>query len=196
MGVHLNYYRVIYTLILLKERLLKIEKDKYKALVKELTDYEIDPFNEDQELPTNKSLAKRLNYSQAKTNNLLKLLHHEIIESSWWFPIENREYVHTLYIHIPEEMSHSKKNKSDAIEDEYTWVYIKLPHTPRLGEEIRLDFLEGWRYTYGYVHRIKHELDGAVQRILIFIHPFENYYYQWNRLKEEKDARERWRRSL
>lgn len=73
---------------------------------------------------------------------------------------------------------------------------MKLPHTPRIGEKIDLRFLEGWYFTHGHVHEIQHEIDGATQKIVVYIHPLNNYAWKWKRLKEEVETDARWRRSL
>lgn len=75
MRTHKNYYRIIHSLVSLKEYLLKIESEKYKPLVDELMKYDIDPESDNDHLPSNKNLAEVLNFSQAKTNKLLKDLH-------------------------------------------------------------------------------------------------------------------------
>ena len=97
MGAHLNYHSIIYTLINLKDRLKLAEDEKYRELIDELTKITIDPLDEDQELPTNQDLADTLNLSRTKTNTLFKSLHQEILDNTFWHPIEVRDYVHVLY---------------------------------------------------------------------------------------------------
>ena len=100
--------------------------------------YEVASEKEDQYFPTNKDLAKLLNYAQTKTNNLLKSLHRELINSTQSSPLNIMDYVHVIHIYIPRERRRDghRKRYRNPLEDEYTWVEMKLPYTPRLGPPI------------------------------------------------------------
>lgn len=126
MGAHANYCAIIYTLINLRDYLSKskITEEKYHRLIRELSNHEIDPYDEDQKLPTNKELAQTLGFSQVRTNNLLKSLHQELISNSNWYPFEVKDFVHVFYIRLHEERPWITRRRKDRnpILDEYTWV--------------------------------------------------------------------------
>jgi hypothetical protein len=167
----------------------RIGERKYSELIKLLKSYSIDPNNEDAEIPSNKEIAQKLSFSQAKTNNLLIQLLIDITRDFHFKPLIIKDYVHQIHIHIPykeqNRLLNKNKNADKELIRQFTWVCAKLPFTPRIGEEIRLDFIHDAPYTSGYVYNVRHELNGYKQIIYIEVHPFNNYYHQWQNLKEE-----------
>ena len=68
-----------------------------------------------------------------------------------------------------------------------------LPVTPRIGEEIAIPFVEETgKYYRGYVHEIKHNINGSTQEIQLFIHPWNNYYNKWIKMQEEYERMKKW----
>ena len=57
MGGHRNYYWLIYYLILLKNEFYRIEKNKYNALITELSKYTVLEDSDNDHLPSHKDLA-------------------------------------------------------------------------------------------------------------------------------------------
>ncbi len=73
---------------------------------------------------------------------------------------------------------------------------MNLPVTPRLGEEIEIPFIqETDKFYRGYVHEITHKITGTTQEIFIIVHPWDDYYHRWVKMKEEYERRKRWRAS-
>ena len=71
------------------------------------------------------------------------------------------------------------------------------PVTPRIGEEVTIPFLEeAGKFYRGYVHEIKHKITGNTQEIMIYVHPWDGYYYQWVKMRDEYDRRQGWKASL
>jgi hypothetical protein len=68
---------------------------------------------------------------------------------------------------------------------------MQLPVTPRIGEHIDLSLIEDKKFTVGYVHDVRHQINGDSMIITIYAHPYHNYYFGWQKLKEEYDWRER-----
>lgn len=76
------------------------------------------------------------------------------------------------------------------------WGEFRLRVTPRIGETISLDFID-WnlRYCRGVVTDIQHEITGFGKRVVIYVHPFRNYYWRWKNLEREyneDEARQRY----
>jgi hypothetical protein len=74
-----------------------------------------------------------------------------------------------------------------------SWTELKLPFTPRIGDEIDLDFLDHKYFKRGYVHSVEHRIDGVKQEIYIEVHPLHNEYYRWREFEEEYERREKWK---
>ena len=68
---------------------------------------------------------------------------------------------------------------------------MQLPVTPRIGEHIDLSFIDSKKFTVGYVYDVRHEINGDSMRIMIYAHPYDNYYYHWRELKEDYEFRKR-----
>jgi hypothetical protein len=76
------------------------------------------------------------------------------------------------------------KEQCQGNRDEYTWIEMVLPITPRIGNEIEIPFIEETgRNCRGYVHSITHKISGTTQEILIEAHPFRDFYHKWMRMK-------------
>ena len=74
---------------------------------------------------------------------------------------------------------------------------MTLPITPRIGEEIEIPFVEETGKFYrGYVHEVKHRITGTIQEVLITVHPWNDLYYKWIKMKDEYEYRERWLKNL
>jgi len=67
----------------------------------------------------------------------------------------------------------------------------------QIGDEIEIPIVsETGKFTRGYVHRIQHRIVGHTQEVFLWVHPWDNYYYKWEKLKEEYESIKRWRASL
>jgi hypothetical protein len=196
MGSHANYYMVIDHLVTLKSEFHRITKDRFQPVIKELSNYEVYPHSDNEHLPDHKVLASKLNYSQGKMNSILKDLLKEIVLEFHYPPLEVKKVVHQFLIHIPWDEEHEFKNKEylKQVRHESICVQMKLPVTPQIGEEIEIPFVqETGKFYRGYVHEIKHRITGTTQEILIIVHPWEDYYYKWEKMKNEYERRKSWK---
>lgn len=192
MGSHANYYSIIEHLVILKGEFQRISKGKYQPVLKELSNYEVFPHSDNEHLPDHKALAAKLNYSQGKMNSILKDLLKEIVLEFRYPPLEVKKVVHQFLIHIPwdEERDIPNKKYVEESRQQSTYIAMNLPVTPQLGEEIEIPFIgETGKFYRGYVHEIKHRITGTTQEILIFVHPWHEYYYQWQKMKNEYERR-------
>jgi len=150
-------------------------------------------------LPDHKALAAKLNYSQGKMNLLLKDLLKELVLEFHYPPLEVKKVVHQFLIHIPWDEEREFKNKEylEQVRHESVYLEMTLPITPRIGEEIEIPFVqETGKFYRGYVHEIKHRITGSTQEILLMVHPWNDYYHKWEKMKEKYEYDKRWLASL
>jgi len=190
---HRNYYRSIYYLILLKNEFYRIEKNKYKALIAELSKYTVLEDSDNDHLPSHKDLSKVLKYTQARTNKLLKDLHWALISDFTHKLLKIKECVHQIHIQFSyEEQNGKDKKRREWADERSTWLEVELPRTPTIGEEIDLSFMNGLdKFERGCVHSVRHKITGNRQEIYIEVHPIYDYYYKWQRMKNKYEADER-----
>lgn len=194
MGSHANYYSIIEHLIVLKDEFHRITNDRYQPLIKELSAYDVYPNSDNDHLPDHKQLAVKLKLKQTKMNTLLKDLLNELVIEFRYPPLIVRDHVHQFLIHLPWDEEHNIPNKKFVEESRKQSIYLEmvLPVTPRLGEEVTIPFIEETGKFYrGYVHEIKHKITGNTQEIMIYVHPWDNYYHRWVKMKEEYEWRKR-----
>jgi hypothetical protein len=199
MGSHANYFRIIKYLINLKDEFHRIDKERFQPSIKELNNYEIYPHSDNDHLPDNKQLAAKLKYSQYKMNIILKDLLKELVVEFHNSPLVIKKYVHQFLIHIPWDEERDIPNKKFVEESRKQSIYIEmiLPVTPRIGEEVTIPLLEETGKFYrGYVHEIKHNITGSTQEILLFVHPWNSYYYKWLKMKDEFERNKSWKDTL
>jgi len=199
MGSHANYYWIIEHLITLKGEFHRITKERYQPLIKELSTYEVYPYSENDHLPDHKTLAVKLKYSQSKMNSILKDLLKDLVLEFHYPPLEIRNHVHQFLIHIPWEEHGEFKNKEylAQVRKESVFLQMTLPVTPRIGEEIEIPIIKETSNFYrGYVHNVKHNITGSTQEIIVYVHPWNDYYHKWEKMKEEYERRHRWKDSL
>jgi hypothetical protein len=186
-----NYYRLIFDLVSYKEELYRITAPKFQPLIAELKKFEIIPDIDNENLPSNKSLAAALNYKLPRMGLLIRDLHKRLIEDFMCKPLKIKDVVHVIHIQFSSrELNQMDKKVRLQFEKESTWVELELPRTPSIGDEIRLDFMTELEHFYhGHVHRIEHEIRGTRQTIYLEVHPLYNYYSKWLSMKDDY---ERW----
>lgn len=194
MGSHVNYYWIIHHLILLKDELHRITKEKYQDVIRELKDYEVYPHSDNEHLPDHKDLARKLKYNQSKMNSVLKDLLCELVQEFHYPPLIIKNYVHQVHIHLPyDEEYQLPKDRKEQFWNDQTWIEMILPVTPSIGDEIEIPFIEQTGKLYrGYVHRVSHKLNGSTQEIYIEVHPFNDFYYKWEKMKDRYEYTKRW----
>lgn len=200
MGSHSNYPMIIENLILLKGEFHLITEAKYQGLIEVLKKYEVVPYSDNDNIPDHTELAKTLNYSQGKTNSLIKGLLSRLLNTFNEHPLCIRNVVHFLQI-LPYSFPEEKFKDWHSKEwDKSVFIRTVLPVTPRIGEYIDLDFtrtISGFDtelpYNGGYVHDVRHKITGTTQEIIIEIYPFRSIYYKWMDLKGDYETSMRWR---
>lgn len=194
MGSHANYYWIIENLIVLKGEFHRISKERYQPLITELSNYEVYPHSDNDQLPDHKQLAEKLKYSQSKMNSILRDLLKELVVEFHYPPLKVKKHVHQFLIHIPwdEERDIPNKKYVEQARQQSIYIEMELPVTPRIGEEVNIPFLEETGKFYrGYVHEIKHKITGNTQEIMIYVHPWDDYYHRWVKMKEGYEWRNR-----
>jgi hypothetical protein len=121
-------------------------------------------------------------------------LYQKVIENTYSNPIVVSDVNVTISISIPWDELSKSKNKAFAEEQRQRTleIHLKLPVIPRIGEHISLNFISkdlSWHSEY--IQDARHDIDGTQQRAILFVHPYENYYYEWARLKAEYERSER-----
>lgn len=193
MGAHKKYNVIIHTLIVFKKYLRDIEEEKYQTLIKTLINSPYTESDKDWDtLPDNKQLATQTNISRTKINQQLWKLYSILLEKFFENPPEINKPTHLVHIGIPwDEKRESNDRSIELLEDEKAiWVGVQFYETPKIGEEIELDFLEGSKYRRGYVHEVRHTISGYHHEIYIHVHPFKNEYYKWQKMKKKYDIGE------
>ncbi|WP_089357860.1 hypothetical protein [Ekhidna lutea] len=167
-------------------------------LESKLRKLEFSSMNEEDNLPTNQELSKELEIPRVKLNKELRVLYEKFIEGTWDSPPEIKEVFHTIVISIPYDERKQKHGKNWYYEpdERSTHFRLKLTHTPRIGEQLDLSFIErNEKFKRGYVYDISHCIYGDVHDIQVHVHPFKNYYHQWEKMKDEHEWWERQRRN-
>ncbi len=194
MRTYINYNRLIYLLLDFKDDLkVRIKEKEYKRIIELLGEYEKTGY-EDEIIPTRNDISKRLNISNKDTNKLLKKIYMELLNDFYNSPLEINKTQHIIHIHIPFDERKPERIKSDPnFYHEFSGlIYLKLPYIPRVGERINIDVLEySGEINSGYVHSITHEIKGKMQEINIEVHPIDNEYERWQKMKETYEEKQR-----
>jgi len=126
-------------------------------------------------------------------------MRRELVASFHNSPVEVKGYVHQLLLYTPLEEEHEIKDRAsrEEVRQQGIEFEIILPITPRLGEEIEISFLqETGKYYRGYEHEVRHRINGTTQEIQLEIHPWNDYYYKWVKMKEAYESRKLWLKRL
>jgi len=190
----LNYYKAISSLITYQERMAQFSNKKNELVIRCLSSWDIGINKDEPNYPDTKEIATQLGIDRQKVNVMVKDLYTKVIESFYDNPLQIQECVHVIYISIPYDEENTFKNKEylEIVKKQYLWFETKLPVTPRIGEEISLDFIDSQlKHNRGYVIKVQHEIIERQQRIILYVHPFKDYYHQWNKMKEEFEWKKR-----
>ncbi len=109
-------------------------------------------------------------------------------------PLKVTKSQQIVHIHIPYDEENPEKTKKNPnyYNDLSSLVDIELPYIPRIGERIDLNILEfSGKVKSGYVHSIRHEIKGKTQEIYIEVHPFDDEYERWQKMKETYEEKQR-----
>lgn len=199
MGGHANYYKIIEDLVILKNEYHRVKNVKFQSLLKELSRYEVYPHSDNEHLPNHKQLADKMGMTQTKMNSILKGVLIELIQDFRDVPLSIKNVTHQFFIYIPWDERQDIKNKEylDEISKQSSFIQIELPFIPRLGEEIEIPFIqETGKFYRGYVHEIHHKITGTTQEILIYLHPWNNYYNRWTKMADDYERDKRWRERM
>jgi len=149
---------------------------------------------------TLKEIAELIGVSRPKVNEMVKDLYFKLVGSFYDKAIEIDKAVVTILICIPwdeEKKPEGRRRYEHRVDEKYLQIDVSLPHIPRIGEKISLEFIErNSRYSSGYIYNISHEISGARQRIILWVHPYHNYYHEWMKLKKGYEDQERWIKQL
>lgn len=186
MRTRINYDKLIYLLLDFKDDLkVRIKEKEYQEIIELLGKYEKTGY-EDDVIPTRNELSEKLKISNNATNKLLKNIYEQLVINTAE-PIKVTKSEQIVHIHIPydEENPEKTKKNPDYYRDLSAWLDVELPYIPRIGERIDLRILEfTGKVKSGYVHSITHEINGKTQEIYIEVHPFDNEYERWQKMKE------------
>lgn len=187
MGSHTNYYTLIHHLILHKEEFGRLKKTKYQDILQELSRYTLEPNSDNEDVPDHMMFAKALGFKQNRINSLLKEIYLDLIENIYFEPLVIKRYYHTIHIALdPDEFYGSPMENIKKATEQATTITMVLPITPQLGDEIEIPIVsETGNYSRGYVHRIHHRIMGHIQEIFLWVHPWNDNYYKWAKMKDE-----------
>lgn len=188
MGAQKNYFGLIYAILIFKSYWPSVRSEKSEPLIDALSKIDFDENDKDWDtVPSNKVLAESCGLSRTKVNQLIRKMYADILFQFNDNPPLITKYEHYISIGIPWDDRRYKKRKTESDYDEDTWVNIKLPFTPRIGDNINLEFIDRTKYTRGCVYNVEHTITGNSQNIYIQVHPFDNEYSRWQKLKEHHD---------
>jgi len=195
----LNYALVVSTLFQFRDRLPELSTKKNKNIIKYFQETAFDPNDEETPTPELKEIAQVAGLSRPKVNEIVRDLYAKLLDSFNNKPIAIKQSTITVHISFTwEEIQQFRKNDvgKEFLEQQVS-VNFNLPIVPRIGESIRLDFLDSnFKYAFGEVYHISHELSSDTQTTILWVHPTKNYYDHWVKLKEKHEAHERWLRRL
>lgn len=194
----MNYYFAIAALIQFKDRHHLIVNKRNAEILNYLSTIELPQDFDSEIVPDAKTIAANVPKSKQRVHDVLYQSYHDLLVSLGSKPHKVTEYVHELHICTPRE-GDDKESRAiyEREESRFFSGEFKLPHTPRLGETIMLDFLDNnLNYTSGVVTDIYHCIQPDVHRIVIYVNPTNNYYWKWDRLKKEHTNYELWQRHL
>ena len=108
-------------------------------------------------------------------------------------PIQVKRYVHQIYIGVPYDEVREYPNQKYAQEEFYksTIVYMQLPVTPKIGEHIDLSFVDDKKFTVGYIHDVRYDINPDSMIIQVYAHPYKNYCSKWQEMKEDYEFQKR-----
>lgn len=194
MGSHTNYHSVIYQLVIHKDELHRITNEKYQKVILELAKCEIDSEEYYDNLLDHRVLSGKLGYTQSKMNTILRSLLSDLIIALSEQPLEICNCVHQLHFHLPyDEIEECRKDIREELWKKSIVINMKLQVTPRIGEVIEIPLIqETGRFYKGYVHSISHRIFGKTQEISIDLHPWDNYYYKWAKMKDDYERMKTW----
>jgi len=191
----INYHNAIKALIEFKDRHTLISNPKNVAILDYLHFFEVDPEDEDDEyVPDISKITKSLNMPRNKVYPIIYKAYMDLVETFQNTPYRVDNYLCDIYIFTQGDYAKSKNKQFEEEEKlKYLWGEFVLPVIPRLGESIEIAFIErDYKYNRGIVTEIFHEIHPTSQKIVIYVHPYKNYYYQWEKLKSEHLNHERW----
>lgn len=193
-----NYYYAITSLIQFKARHHLILNKKNELVLQYLSRIELKEDFESEDVPDVTMIASATNLPRTKVHPILYQSYIDLIGSLHDKPHAITDCVHAIYIHLYDENKSSRNNSlNEEQEKRHFWGEFRLPITPRLGETITINFIDdNIKYTHGVVTEVHHHIDINSQRIIIYVHPLRNYYWMWEKLKDENNHHERWFRSL
>jgi multisubunit Na+/H+ antiporter MnhE subunit len=153
---------------------------------------------ESKDVPDVTTISLATNVARTKIHPILYESYMDLIESLETKPQTIAGYVHAIHIHTYDEYKDSKnKEFAEELKRKHFWGEFRLPITPRLGETISIDFIDSnIKYTRGVVTEIHHDIGISCQRIVIYVHPIRNYYWMWEKLKNEHNYYERWIKTI
>lgn len=190
----MNYYYAIECLIQFKERHNLILNKKNESVLKYLRSVELREDFESEEVPDVTMIASATKLPRAKIHTILYDSYMKLIETLYGHPHTVTKCVHAIYIYTYDDYKDSpNKEFREEEKKKYFWGEFSLPVTPRLGETIAIDFMDrDVKYTRGVVAEVYHEIGFSCQRIVLYVHPYKNYYWMWDKLKNEHIQNERW----
>ncbi len=197
----INYHNALHTLISFKAQFQFIRDSKNDRLLSYLEAIVLNYDADEIGVPDISVVCEAVKLPRNKVYPIIYKSYISLIESLAPHPATVSNCIHAIYIarHHEEESFRYKRGKQNKEELEAQeresaltfWGEFRLPVTPRLGEIISLDFID-WniKYRRGVVTEIHHEISGAGQRIVLYVHPFRNYYWWWKRLERDENQRQ------
>jgi hypothetical protein len=175
-----------------------ITAEKFQGVIKELSNFEIYPNSENDHLPDNKQLADKFKCNQIKMNKILRDLLENLISSFNDHPLIIKNIVHILDVTPYIEPEEENKAWIQKQWEKAITIPVILPVTPRIGDYVEIpimrtsySFSTDDKYYSGYVHEVRHTINGTTQEILIVIYPFKSIYYKWEEMKKEYEDHQR-----
>lgn len=195
----LNYALVVSTLFRFRDRLTDLSTRKNQGVIKYFQETPFDPKDDEAQTPELKAIAQIIGLPRSKVNEIVRDLYVRLLDSFRIDPIIIKQNYVTVHISYNwEELQELRKTDvgKEFLERQVS-IDFNLPIMPRIGESIRLDFLDSnFKHSFGEIYHISHELSSDIQRAILWVHPTKSYYDHWVKLKEKHEAHERWLKRL
>lgn len=184
-----KYVAIVSTLFEFRDRLEEFRTEKNQSIIRFLKETPFDPYDYSMP-PSPKEIAKATCNKYDKTLAIVNKLYSDLIESFRFNPFQVNKTLVCISISIPwDERPRGQNLYSNLTDDRDVQIEVMLPFVPRIGERISLGFIEKEsRYGYGYVTEINHEISGAMQKVVLHVHPYNNYYHEWVKLRKQYET--------
>lgn len=183
----LNYYTLVRALFIFKDRLSLFRTNKNDRIVSFFEETTVNLEDEEAEIPDVKEISIMTGIPKKRIRDSISDLYLKTLESFRFNPILFKKTIVTLSLSMHWEEFKNMKNRefAEELREKTLEVEMEVSSIPRVGDTVHFDFIDdSVAWNYGHVYNIKHDFSSGVHNIIVFAHPFENHFHEWQRLKK------------